>query len=87
VVKSPNFYDLNMNGMSMVYEYQNFMLEKIWKLDQKCGNEQISGPNVYADRKSRKRLWKFVQIFFIIMSASNYQPPITFIMTLFDPYK
>jgi hypothetical protein len=50
VVKSPNFYDLNMNGMSMVYEYQNFMLEKIWKLDPKCGNEQISGPNVYADR-------------------------------------
>jgi hypothetical protein len=46
VVKSPNFYDLNMNGMSMVYEYQNFMLEKMWKLDPKCGNEQISGPYI-----------------------------------------
>jgi hypothetical protein len=39
-----------MNGMSMVYEYQSFMLEKMWKLDPKCGDEQIPGPNVYADR-------------------------------------
>jgi hypothetical protein len=50
VLKSPNFYDLNMKRMSMVYEYQSFMLEKMWKLDPKCGNEQIPGPNVYADR-------------------------------------